>query len=135
MARQQQETIYRDCCNAWLMEISYASQILMIGRSNKDADPEAFAAMDESIQFLHVLQGALDKLEVYWNQPPLQMPPKFRPDDDSYPRSGEHQKPLVMRRLQVRGVTAQSELYAHKASRYRHTRPLPQWTLGQKRME
>ena len=138
---QSREERAMECCQKWLAAIELASVVLMRSRqerpTNREEGQQLVASLDRSIDYLGTLERKLNSLEEHWDQPPLKLPPKyFRPRHQQgreYEASQNgvsmamNTSPLVMRRLLIRVVTAQSDLYACKACQFRHSK---QWKLG-----
>ena len=122
----------RECCHTWLCVIEQSTAILRpVGHGG--AERVSISVLDNVTNYLEILEGVLNKLEAYWDKPPLKMPPKFRQNGMAMeipPAPQSSARVLSIRRIQIRVVTAQSEVHAQKASQYRFTKPVPEWSLG-----
>jgi hypothetical protein len=81
---------------------------------------------------MEAMEQHLKKLEMYWDQPPLKMPPTFHGSStkNNSKNHNSHGPTMAMRRILIRVVTAHSEILAFKGSQYRFTKPFPRWKIG-----
>lgn len=128
--QQTRDEKARQCSAAWLSALQSATAILSQG-ARRNTKMEEF---DQVITYMEVMEQHLKKLETYWDQPPLKMPPAFHgsfaKNNNNLKNHHSQEPPMAMRRILIRVVTAHSEILAFKGSQYRFTKPVPEWKVG-----
>lgn len=111
------------CTQAWLQAFRKAARVLQTPRPSSDA-------LNRSKMYLEQAFVILTEHQDSWNEPPMALyPPEFPYDPADYFEDVRAGVPMVNRRLLIRLVTLQSEVWACEATQCRFHAP-PKWLEG-----